>query len=105
MNDNFIGGIKSAVSDLVHGVCDHIHLGDYDASEVIWHDSALEPHWNLAHLHGANPWGNGMNFTLIDEHPVERGYDVPALQQTPLGKYKRSRLLSHKLYKYATCNP
>ena len=68
LNDDFIGGIQSAVSNLVHGVCDHIFIGGVEDSELILHDSALEPHRNilLRHLHDANPEGVGMAVHLMN---------------------------------------
>ena len=37
---SFIGGVKEAMSQLDHGVCDLIHVSGVN------HDEALMPHWN-----------------------------------------------------------
>ena len=66
LNTDFFESIKSAVSNLVHGVCGDIRIGDKEASQVILHDAALEPHWNTLtqHFHHVNPSGTGMEISF-----------------------------------------
>ncbi|EJK75745.1 hypothetical protein THAOC_02523 [Thalassiosira oceanica] len=71
LNEGFIYGVKSAVSGLVHGVCDHVCIGDIgdesDEGRMILHDAALVPHWSTLceYLYTCiNPYGSGVNISL-----------------------------------------
>ncbi|EJK67001.1 hypothetical protein THAOC_12018, partial [Thalassiosira oceanica] len=45
LQQHIMGGFVSAVSDLAHGVCDNITIGDCHSHDMVLHDAALEPHW------------------------------------------------------------
>ncbi|EJK76190.1 hypothetical protein THAOC_02063 [Thalassiosira oceanica] len=61
---------RSAVSGLVHGVCDRVCIGiddDSDEGRMIQHNAALDPHWSVlcqAFYRGINPHGTGISITL-----------------------------------------
>ena len=63
LNEYCIGSIRSAVSELAHGVCNHVvGIGNSDSHSRFLHDAALIPHWYALSesFRGINPHGRGM---------------------------------------------
>ncbi|EJK48642.1 hypothetical protein THAOC_32542 [Thalassiosira oceanica] len=57
----FLGGLKGAVSELEHGVCDSVSIGS------VSHDEDLMPHWNalFRSFEHINPYDAGVKFYII----------------------------------------
>jgi len=70
LNEYCIGSIRSAVSDLAHGVRENIYIGDNDESPMILPHAALMPHWNVLSesFRVINPYGVGMKISFENMH-------------------------------------
>ena len=66
LNEYCIGSIRSAVSDLAHGVCENIYIGDNEESLMIMSHGALMPHWHALSesFRVINPYGVGMKISF-----------------------------------------
>ena len=70
LNEYCIGSIRSAVSDLAHGVCENIYIGDNEESLMILSHGALMPHWHALSesFRVINPYGVGMKISFENMH-------------------------------------
>ncbi|EJK58602.1 hypothetical protein THAOC_21259 [Thalassiosira oceanica] len=68
LNEDFISRVRSAVSGLIHGVCDRVCIGTGDEDRMILHNAALNPHWRAlcqSFYDGSiNPHGTGMDISF-----------------------------------------